>query len=144
MDYNEMRSMTEEEFKKAKELNQMVNDVAEKVLKQPSPAAEPSCSFCGRVKTELQPGTTLFAAPMRSDSVAICSHCACGVAGCMGAKDDNEARRMLMQMELQSAACIACGALLKKAAELSATAFGDALTLTQAAETMARIARGGQ
>lgn len=121
-------------------------------------ATEPRCNFCGTPHSQLKQGFTLVRSQIEGLSSAfICSGCAAAAAGCMGATNDVEARRMLAQSAMQAEAVAQSVAMMKRAGDEAQAiiasgaktngrsgSFDGVLTLTQAAEALGRIARGGQ
>lgn len=121
----------------------------------------PTCGFCGRPAIGLDP--TRGESMVQGPSAAICSTCACAAAGCLGAKDAAEARGMMAHSSLQAEAVVQCTAFMRLAGVVAAQVVASkdantnapvlshgwevdraelALTLTQAAELLGRIARG--
>lgn len=104
---------------------------------------EPVCGICGRTATVvIGTGQTIH----RGMHAAICSTCACAAAGCAGAKNGTEARAMMAQASLQAEAVVQCLAVMKAAGAIKPEAMAadpnTVATLVQAAEGLARIARG--
>lgn len=103
----------------------------------PSEEAAPSCNFCGRgAKTIVEAGGSL----VQGSGAFICNSCACATAGCIGARSASEARGMMAQSSMQAEAVKQTSDMMKRAGESQDA--GEALSLSQAAEALAHIARG--
>lgn len=121
---------------------------AEKPLAAAAP--EPKCNFCGRGPKEMREGEGM----VQGTGAVICGACACAVAGCSSAKSPAEARRMMASAQLQAEAVKQCQCMMQRAGEQGEKAAAaasaeeraerakEALTLSQAAEALAHIAKG--
>lgn len=121
--------------------------------------APPQCGFCGRVK--LAPGsppedpakflTDAEGMVRGAGGAFICQSCAFAVAGCAGARDAQQARRMMAVTKLQAEAAARTEAIMEltsslvalvPAEKMSSESAASIESLANAAKLMASIALG--